>query len=148
MEPRSRGTLGRNENRCSFCPDAEWGDRSFALLRAERDATGNGRVYRLGFSTSRAEARQLVRHGHFRVNGRKVDIPSFSVRAGDQITVRDRSRKVTRIVESLELAQRRGVPEWLEIQPESFTGKVKALPTRAELTMPINEKLVVELYSK
>jgi small subunit ribosomal protein S4 len=105
-------------------------------------------VYRLGFSTSRAEARQLVRHGHFRVNGRKVDIPSFSVRAGDQITVRDRSRKVTRIVESLELAQRRGVPEWLEIQPESFTGKVKALPTRADLTMPINEKLVVELYSK
>ena len=105
-------------------------------------------VYRLGFSTSRSEARQLVRHGHFRVNGRKVDIPSFSVRAGDQITVRDRSRKVTRIVESLELAQRRGVPEWLEIQPESFTGKVKALPTRAELTMPINEKLVVELYSK
>jgi small subunit ribosomal protein S4 len=105
-------------------------------------------VYRLGFSTSRAEARQLVRHGHFRVNGRKVDIPSFSVRAGDQITVRDRSRKVTRIVESLELAQRRGVPEWLEIQPESFAGKVKALPTRADLTMPINEKLVVELYSK
>ena len=105
-------------------------------------------VYRLGFSTSRAEARQLVRHGHFRVNGRKVDIPSFSVRAGDQITVRERSRKVTRIVESLELAQRRGVPEWLEIQPESFTGKVKALPSRADMTMPINEKLVVELYSK
>ena len=105
-------------------------------------------VYRLGFSTSRAEARQLVRHGHFRVNGRKVDIPSFSVRAGDQITVRERSRKVTRIVESLELAQRRGVPEWLEIQPESFTGKVKALPNRADMTMPINEKLVVELYSK
>jgi small subunit ribosomal protein S4 len=105
-------------------------------------------VYRLGFSTSRAEARQLVRHGHFRVNGRKVDIPSFSVRVGDQITVRDRSHKVARIVESLELAQRRGVPEWLEIQPESFTGKVKALPTRAEMTMPINEKLVVELYSK
>jgi small subunit ribosomal protein S4 len=105
-------------------------------------------VYRLGFSTSRAEARQLVRHGHFRVNGRKVDIPSFSVRAGDQISVRERSRKVTRIVESLELAQRRGVPEWLEIQPESFTGKVKALPSRADMTMPINEKLVVELYSK
>ena len=105
-------------------------------------------VYRLGFSTSRSEARQLVRHGHFRVNGRKVDIPSFSVRAGDQISVRERSRTVARIVESLELAQRRGVPEWLEIQPESFTGKVKALPTRADMTMPINEKLVVELYSK
>jgi small subunit ribosomal protein S4 len=105
-------------------------------------------VYRLGFSTSRAEARQLVRHGHFRVNGRKVDIPSFSVRVGDQISVRERSRKVARIQESPELAQRRGVPEWLEIQPESFTGIVKALPSRAEMTMPINEKLVVELYSK
>ena len=105
-------------------------------------------VYRLGFSTSRSEARQLVRHGHFRVNGRKVDIPSFSVRAGDQISVRERSRTVARIVESLELAQRRGVPEWLEIQPESFTGIVKALPSRADMTMPINEKLVVELYSK
>ena len=105
-------------------------------------------VYRLGFSTSRAEARQLVRHGHFRVNGRKVDIPSFSVRVGDQISVRERSRKVARIQESLELAQRRGVPEWLEIQPETFTGTVKTLPSRAEMTMPINEKLVVELYSK
>ena len=133
--------------------------RYFAMADRARGVTGetllqllerrlDNVVYRLGFSTSRAEARQLVRHGHFRVNGRKVDIPSFSVRAGDQISVRDRSRKVTRIVESLELAQRRGVPEWLEIQPESFTGKVKALPTRAELTMPINEKLVVELYSK
>jgi small subunit ribosomal protein S4 len=105
-------------------------------------------VYRLGFATSRAEARQLVRHGHFRVNGRKVDVPSFSVRAGDQISVRERSRKVARIQESLELAQRRGVPEWLEIQPETFTGTVKVLPSRADMTMPINEKLVVELYSK
>jgi len=105
-------------------------------------------VYRLGFATSRAEARQLVRHGHFRVNGRKVDVPSFSVRAGDQISVRERSRKVARIQESLELAQRRGVPEWLEIQPEAFTGTVKVLPSRADMTMPINEKLVVELYSK
>lgn len=105
-------------------------------------------VYRLGFATSRAEARQLVRHGHFRVNGRKVDIPSYSVRVGDEISVRERSRSVARIQEALELAQRRGVPEWLDIQPEAFTGKVKALPSRADLTMPINEKLVVELYSK
>jgi len=105
-------------------------------------------VYRLGFATSRAEARQLVGHGHFRVNGRKVDIPSYSVRVGDEISVRERSRSVARIQEALELAQRRGVPEWLDIQPEAFTGKVKALPSRADLTMPINEKLVVELYSK
>jgi small subunit ribosomal protein S4 len=105
-------------------------------------------VYRLGFATSRAEARQLVRHGHFRVNGRKVDVPSYLVRRGDVVTVRERSRKVSRIQESLELAQRRGVPEWLQIDPPTFTGIVKALPTRADLTMPINEKLVVELYSK
>jgi small subunit ribosomal protein S4 len=105
-------------------------------------------VYRLGFATSRAEGRQLVRHGHFRVNGRKVDIPSYSVRVGDEIAVRERSRSVARIQEALELAQRRGVPEWLEIRPEAFAGRVKALPARADLTMPINEKLVVELYSK
>ena len=105
-------------------------------------------VYRIGFATSRAEARQLVRHGHFRVNGRKVNVPSYLVRAGDTVTVRDRSQKVARIQESLELAQRRGVPDWLEITPESFAGRVKALPARSDLTMPINEKLVVELYSK
>jgi small subunit ribosomal protein S4 len=105
-------------------------------------------VYRLGFATSRAEARQLVRHGHFRVNERKVDVPSFLVKRGDVVTVRERSRKVSRIQEALELAQRRGVPDWLEVKPESFAGTVKAFPARADLTMPINEKLVVELYSK
>jgi small subunit ribosomal protein S4 len=105
-------------------------------------------VYRIGFATSRAEARQLVRHGHFRVNGHKVNIPSYLVRVGDTISVREKSRQVTRIMEAVELAQRRGVPEWLEIAPETFTGTVKAFPTRADLTMPINEKLVVELYSK
>jgi small subunit ribosomal protein S4 len=105
-------------------------------------------VYRLGFATSRAEGRQLVRHGHFRVNGRKVNIPSYLIRPGDSVTVRERSRQVTRIQEALELAQRRGVPDWLEVSAETFTGKVKALPARTDLTMPINEKLVVELYSK
>jgi small subunit ribosomal protein S4 len=105
-------------------------------------------VYRLGFATSRAEARQLVRHGHFRVNGRKVDVPSYLVRPADTISVREQSRRVARIQEALELAQRRGVPEWLEVQPEAFAGRVKALPGRADITMPINEKVVVELYSK
>jgi len=105
-------------------------------------------VYRVGFATSRSEARQLVRHGHFEVNGRKVDIPSYLVRAGDAVAVREGSRKVARIQESIELAQRRGVPDWLEVVPETFTGKVKTLPQRSDLTMPINEKLVVELYSK
>jgi len=105
-------------------------------------------VYRLGFSTSRAEARQLVRHGHFLVNGRRVNVPSFLVKAGDVVSVREKSRKVTRIQEAMELATRRGVPEWLELTPEQFAGTLKALPNREELTMPINEKLVVELYSK
>jgi small subunit ribosomal protein S4 len=105
-------------------------------------------VYRLGFANSRSEARQLVRHGHFLVNGRKVDVPSFLVRTGDSVTVREKSRKVARIQEALELAQRRGIPEWLEMTAEEFAGRVKAYPTRNDLTMPINEKLVVELYSK
>ena len=105
-------------------------------------------VYRMGFATSRSEARQLVRHGHFTVNGRKVNVPSFLAKVGDVIGVRERSRGVARIQESLELAQRRGVPDWLEVTAEQFAGRVKALPTRSDLTMPINEKLVVELYSK
>ena len=133
--------------------------RYFAMADRGRGVTGetllqllerrfDNIVYRLGFATSRAEARQLVRHGHFRVNGRKVDVPSYLVRPGDTITVRERSRQVARIREALELAQRRGVPEWLEVSAEAFAGSVKALPARADLTMPINEKLVVELYSK
>jgi small subunit ribosomal protein S4 len=133
--------------------------RYFAMADRARGVTGetllqllerrlDNIVYRLGFATSRAEARQLVRHGHFRVNDHKVDVPSFLVKAGDVVSGRERSKKVTRIQEALELAQRRGVPDWLEVQPETFTGVVKALPQRADLTMPINEKLVVELYSK
>jgi small subunit ribosomal protein S4 len=105
-------------------------------------------IYRLGFANSRAEARQLVRHGHFLVNGRKIDIPSALLKIGDVVTVRERSHKVVRIQEALELSQRRGVPEWLEVDRPNFTGRIRALPARADLTMPINEKLVVELYSK
>jgi small subunit ribosomal protein S4 len=105
-------------------------------------------IYRLGFANSRAEARQLVRHGHFLVNGRKVDIPSALLKIGDVVTVRERSQKVVRIQEALELSQRRGVPEWLEVDRQNFTGRIRALPARTDLTMPINEKLVVELYSK
>ncbi len=105
-------------------------------------------VYRMGFATSRSEARQLVRHGHFSVNGRKVNVPSFLTKVGDVVTVTERSRKVVRIQEALDLAQRRGVPDWLEVSSEAFSGRVKSIPVRADLTMPINEKLVVELYSK
>lgn len=133
--------------------------RYFHIAEKKRGVTGenllitlerrlDNMIYRMSFANSRAEARQLVRHGHFQVNGRKVSIPSFLTSPGDVITVRDRSKKVVRIMEALELSQRRGVPEWLELDRDGFVGKVKALPERAELTMPINETLIVELYSK
>jgi small subunit ribosomal protein S4 len=105
-------------------------------------------VYRMGFATSRSESRQLVRHGHFSVNGRKVNVPSFLVKVGDVVAVTERSRKVARIQEALDLAQRRGVPDWVEVSPAEWSGRVKTIPVRSDLTMPINEKLVVELYSK
>jgi small subunit ribosomal protein S4 len=120
------------------------GERLLQLLEQRLD----NMVYRMGFATSRAEARQLVRHGHFLVDGRKVDVPSYLVQAGHVVSVREKSRAVTRIVAAMEQAERRGVPDWLEVQREAFSARVKALPTRADLTMPINEKLVVELYSK
>jgi small subunit ribosomal protein S4 len=105
-------------------------------------------VFRLGFATSRAEARQLVRHGHFRVNGRKVDVPSFRLKSGDLVEVKDRSRKVVRISEALEAVDRRGVPQWLELDKAGFKGTVKTVPAREDVTMPIQEQLIVELYSK
>ena len=105
-------------------------------------------IYRMGFATSRAEARQLVRHGHFFVNGHKLNIPSALLKPGDVVTVRERSKNVTRVQEALAQAEHRGAPEWVEVNREGFSARVKALPSRAELTMPINEKLIVELYSK
>ncbi|ABC76206.1 30S ribosomal protein S4 [Syntrophus aciditrophicus] len=105
-------------------------------------------VYRLGFANSRNEARQLVRHNHFLVNGRKVNIPSFLVNIGDFIEVTEEGRKNNKIIEAMETIVRRGIPQWLELEQENFKGKVKMLPTREELTMPIQEQLVVELYSK
>ncbi len=105
-------------------------------------------VYRLGFANSRNEARQLVRHNHFLVNGRKVNIPSFLVNIGDFIEITEEGRKNNKIIEAMETIARRGIPQWLELEQENFKGKVKMLPTREELTMPIQEQLVVELYSK
>jgi len=133
--------------------------RVFALAERRRGITGenlllllesrlDNMIYRMGFAPSRSEARQLVRHGHFLVNQRRVTIPSYFVKPGDEVLVRESSRKIVRIQESLELAQRRGVPEWLEVNKDTFAGRVRALPTRAELTLPINEQLIVELYSK
>ena len=105
-------------------------------------------AYRLGFATSRTEARQLVRHGHFTLNGRKVNIPSLQAKAGDVLQLREKSRKITAITESLEGVVRRGIPQWLELDKDSCKGVVKAMPVREDITMPIQEQLIVELYSK
>ncbi len=105
-------------------------------------------VYRMGFASSRNQARQLVRHNHFLVNGKKVNIPSYLVKPGDVVEVREKSRKVPPIVEAMETVVRRGIPNWIEVDKEKFRGVFKALPSREELTMPIQEQLIVELYSK
>ncbi len=105
-------------------------------------------VYRLGFANSRSEARQLVRHNHFLINGKKMNIPSFLTKTDDSIQLKEKSRKIERILDSLETVARRGIPSWLEYEKSSFTGTIKALPVREELTMPISENLIVELYSK
>ena len=105
-------------------------------------------VFRLGFADTRNEARQLVCHGHFRVNGRKVNIPSYRTRSGDVVELKERSRKVVRISEALEAVDRRGIPGWLELDKSGFRGTVKTAPAREDVTMPIQEQLIVELYSK
>jgi small subunit ribosomal protein S4 len=105
-------------------------------------------VYRLGFANSRNEARQLVMHSHFLVNQTKVNIPSYLVKPGDVIQLREKSKKVVRILEALEGVARRGVPQWLELDKEQLKGSVKASPNREDITLPIQEKLIVELYSK
>lgn len=105
-------------------------------------------VFRLGFADTRNESRQLVRHGHFNVNGRRVNMPGYSARMGDVVEVTDKSRRIVRIAEALEAVDRRGVPSWLELDKKGFRGTVKGPPLREELTLPIQEQLIVELYSK
>jgi small subunit ribosomal protein S4 len=120
------------------------GETLLQLLERRLDSV----AYRLGFATSRPQARQLVRHGHFIVNGRKVDIPSFSVKPGDVVAVRQRSRKNTIILHALEEVKGRGVPEWLQANMEGMEAKVSSIPTREQINLPVQEQLIVELYSK
>ena len=105
-------------------------------------------VYRLGLSTSRPQARQLVRHGHFQVNGKKVDIPSYSVKAGDVITVIGRSQKNPTIEHAIEEVKGRGIPEWLSFDASAIAGRIVSMPTREQINLPVQEQLIVELYSK
>lgn len=120
------------------------GDNLLSILERRLDNV----AYRLGLAASRAEARLLVRHGHLLLNGKSCDIPSLQVRAGDEVKVRDASKEISRIVESVEAVDRRGVPAWLTLDRKALSGKVMTLPTRADVTMPIEERLIVELYSK
>jgi small subunit ribosomal protein S4 len=105
-------------------------------------------VFRLGFATSRNEARQLIRHGHFAIDGRKAVTPSIHVRAGQIVSLREGSHKVERVTRALEALEGRAVPQWLEMDKEHFAGTVKQLPVREDLTLPIDEQLIVELYSR
>ena len=105
-------------------------------------------VLRLGFGISRRQARQLVRHGHVAVNGRKVNIPSYQVIVGEEITIRENSRKLPILEQAKELAVHQGAPTWLEIDRDNFKGRVLALPKREDIQLPVNEQLIVELYSK
>src|SRR5499427_10097978 len=105
-------------------------------------------VYRMGFASDHAEARQLVRHGHFTVNGKKVNIPSYLVRARDVVAVRAASQKMARINEALAAVDRRGVPQWIQMDKDNFRGAITQLPSREDVTLPIREQLIIELYSK
>lgn len=120
------------------------GENLLILLERRLDST----IFRLGMASSRNQARQLVRHKHVLVNGRKVNIPSFLVSVGDEITLKEKSKTNGQILENIEAVARRGVPSWLELDKDNVKATVKTLPNRDELTMPIQEHLIVELYSK
>ena len=120
------------------------GENLLSLLERRFDNV----VYRLGFASSRTEARILVRHNHFMLNGRKANIPSIQLRAGDVIELKEKSRKIVCINESLDAVVRRGIPQWLELDKDAYKGVVKLLPVREDLAIPIQEQLIVELYSK
>ena len=105
-------------------------------------------VLRMGFGISRRQARQLVRHGHVAVNGRKVDIPSYQVAVGEEISIRESSRKLPILEQSKDFASHQNAPTWLEIDRDNYKGRVLSLPKREEIQMPVNEQLIVELYSK
>lgn len=139
LESQFRSTFQRAERRKGI---------TGANLLEELERRLDNVVYSLGFAASRAQARQLVRHGHVTVNGKKVSIPSYRVSKGEVVAIKDRSRINEQIKASVETARARGVPAWLDLSPETFSGRVAELPKREEIKLPIAEQLIVELYSK
>jgi len=120
------------------------GERLLQLLECRLDNV----IYRLGFASSRREARQMVNHGHFLTNGKKTDVPGYLVKAGDVITVRTRSQELASIQTALGGVESRGIPNWLDLDRDAFKGTVRALPTKDEIALPVNEQMIVELYSR
>ncbi|HSE58025.1 MAG TPA: 30S ribosomal protein S4 [Nitrospiraceae bacterium] len=139
QERQFRGVFQRAERRTGVT-----GEILLSLLESRLDNV----VYRLGFAVSRKQARQLVGHGHVSVNGRKVDIPSQVLKTGDVVEVRPGSREITTVLSALDAVDSRGVPAWLELDRTAFRGTVKATPTKQDAAVPVNEQLVVELYSR
>jgi small subunit ribosomal protein S4 len=119
-----------------------------AMLLQQLERRLDNVVYRLGFAMSRRQARQLVRHGHVAVNGRKVNIPSFEVAVGQEISIREGSRKMPILEQAKDFASHQIAPNWLEIDRDNYKGRVLALPKREDIQLPVNEQLIVELYSK
>jgi small subunit ribosomal protein S4 len=144
---RTYGVLENQFRRYFEAADRQKGITGELLLQSLERRLDNV-VYRLGFATSRPQARQLVRHGHFTVNGKKVDIPSYPVRSGDTVAVRSDSVQNPTIQHAMEEVKGRGIPEWLAIDAGTLSGRVSQLPTRMQINLPVQEQLIVELYSK
>ena len=120
------------------------GENLLRLLERRLDNT----VFRMGFAASRAEARQLVRHRHVMINGRRCNIPSLLIKVGDQVELGPKSQNQARVLEAIDGVERRGIPAWVELDRKACKAKVTSLPQRSDITMPIEERLIVELYSK
>ncbi len=144
---RTYGVLENQFRRYFEAADRQRGITGETLLQLLERRLDNA-IYRLGFATSRPQARQLVKHGHFLVNGKKVDIPSYQLRQGDVVTLRQSSEKSAAILHAMEEVKGRGVPEWLALDAAAPSGRVVSLPTREQINLPVQEQLIVELYSK
>ena len=144
---RTYGILENQFRRYFEAADRQKGITGALLLQMLERRLDNV-VYRLGFATSRPQARQLVRHGHFTVNGKRVDIPSYAVRQGDTVAVRSTSATNVTIQHATEEVKGRGVPEWLLLEATTLSGRISQLPTREQINLPVEEQLIVELYSK
>jgi small subunit ribosomal protein S4 len=139
QERQFRGVFERAERQSGVT-----GDALLRLLECRLDNV----AYRLGFGASRKQARQVVSHGHLTINGKKITVPGALVKAGDVIAVRERSRNLAAIQASLDAVEGRGIPDWLELDKGAFKGTIRSLPTKDQITLPVNEQMVVELYSR